>query len=151
MTPEFPRKLGVHGGARIRLLGAPPQFARALAEVIPSDCTLTAEGAPVAGAASPLDVVLWWVSDQDDLTRTLRELMDRLAGNGAVWAVIPKKKALAGRTGPTFNGVQNAALPLGLVDNKDLGFSDTEYGIRFVIRKELRPGHQARIAAIPST
>ena len=149
MTPEFPRKLGVRGGARIRLLGAPPQFARALAEAIPPDCALTAEGVP--GAASPLDVVLWWVSDQDDLTLTLRELMDRLAGNGAVWAVIPKKKALAGRTGPTFNGVQNAALPLGLVDNKDLGFSDTEYGIRFVIRKELRPGHQARTAAIAST
>ena len=151
MTPEFPRKLGIRGGARIRLLRAPPQFARTLAEVIPSDCVLTDEDAPAAGAASPLDIVLWWVSDHDDMTRTLRELMDHLAANGAVWAIIPKKKALAGRTSPTFNGVQNAALPLGLVDNKDLGFSDTEYGIRFVIRKELRPGHQARTAAIAST
>ena len=91
------------------------------------------------------------MSDQGDLTRTLRGAHGPPGRQRCWWAVIPKKKALAGRTGPTFNGVQNAALPLGLVDNKDLGFSDTEYGIRFVIRKELRPGHQARIAAIPST
>jgi hypothetical protein len=134
MTPEFLKKLGVQPGQRLLLLDAPECFSSTLAEALPPGCAL--EDGETAG---PIDLVLLWVRQESGLSQRLAQLMQDLVPNGAIWTVIPKKKALRGTRGPTFAGLQEAALPLGLVDNKDLGFSGTEYGVRFVIRRELRP------------
>lgn len=82
----------------------------------------------------PLDMVIAWPQGQvDDL---LVKIQTALKPSGAIWLVIPKNSSHA--LGATLESVQSAALPLGLVDNKTLTFSATEYGIRFVIRRELR-------------
>jgi len=58
--------------------------------------------------------------------------------DGAIWAVIPKKRERK-KTGVTFGQVQAAALKTtDLVDNKIASLSDSEYGIRFAVRKEKR-------------
>lgn len=133
MTPEFLKKLGVRPGQRLLLLDAPAAFRSSLAGALPPRCTFQ-EG----DTAVPLDLVLLWVREEDGLGRRLARLMKDLAPDGAIWTVIPKKKTLGSKKGPTFAGLQAAALPLGLVDNKDLGFSEAEYGVRFVIRRALR-------------
>jgi len=58
--------------------------------------------------------------------------------DGAIWAVIPKKKVAKKTTSVTFDQVQTVALKTDLVDNKVVSLSDGEYGIRFVVRKEKR-------------
>ena len=133
MNQEFVRKLGVRQEHHLLVLGAPRDFSNQLLHLLPPGCCLDD-----AECDSPLDLVLLWVQNDPGLDQCLADLMHRLASNGAIWAVIPKKRALRGRPGPTFAAVQAAALPLGLVDNKDLGFSEEEYGIRLVIRRELR-------------
>ncbi len=88
-----------------------------------------------------MDVIVLWADETTE--GRFPALQGCLKPAGAVWVVIPKK-TVAARTGSsiTFDGIQQAALATSdLVDNKTLTFSDTHYGIRFVIRKEKRqPG-----------
>jgi hypothetical protein len=68
-----------------------------------------------------------------------RRLQSEIVPNGAIWAVIPKKKfAPAHGIAFSWSEMQAAALQTDLVDNKEASFSEEEYGTRFVIRKEKR-------------
>ncbi|HEU4760240.1 MAG TPA: hypothetical protein VFT91_09710 [Dehalococcoidia bacterium] len=134
MDADFFRKLGIKDGHRVRVIGAPPEFRRELGAHLPPSC--------VAGNSlregERVDVIILWADEPTE--RRFPELQRRLQPDGALWVVIPKKP-YAQRTGSpvTFDGVQAASLATSdLVDNKTLTFSDTHYGIRFVIRKEKR-------------
>jgi hypothetical protein len=86
-----------------------------------------------AGAA---DVIVLW-TDETTAGR-FPKLQRLLEPDGSLWAVIPKKAKDTPRP-LLFSRVQEAALATtDLVDNKTLTFSETHYGIRFVIRKEKR-------------
>jgi hypothetical protein len=89
-----------------------------------------------------VNVVLIWLTEEDDLYQVFLQLRDTITPDGAIWAVIPKKTGRK-KTGVTFSQVQSAALKtIDLVDNKVASFSENEYGIRFVIRKAKRGERQ---------
>jgi hypothetical protein len=128
----FPRKLGVKDGHTVLLIALPDEVREALASVLPRNCRLL-DAPDSAGAA---DVIVLW-ADETTAGR-FPELQRLLKPDGSLWAVIPKK-AKDTPEALLFTRVQEAALATtDLVDNKTLTFSETHYGIRFVIRKEKR-------------
>jgi hypothetical protein len=132
---EFVAKLGIRAGHHVYLEGAPPEFAAERLTGLPSGCIVTTV---LADGTHP-DIVILWLKDKQGLDVLFRRLRHLIPPNGAVWTVIPKKSARPnGSAAPTFDEVLAAGLPTGLVDNKTLTFDDVEYGIRFVVRRELR-------------
>ncbi len=132
---DFGRKLGIRSGHLVSLLNAPPFIAPVLRAALPPDVSLHV-GLPQDGQP---DVVLFWPDAGTDLARVFQDLRWKIKPDGAVWAVIPKKPVADSR-GPRiyFDELLAQVLPTGLVDNKTLTFSQEEYGVRFVVRKELR-------------
>jgi len=90
--------------------------------------------------AGKADVILAWLAPKDELRATFDALEARIPPDGAIWAVIPKKSALAkGEVAVNWMTMQAAGLESGrLVDNKELRFDDRYYGTRFVVRKDQR-------------
>ena len=84
--------------------------------------------------------VLFRARRREDLARDIGRYRRVIEEDGFLWVVIPKNKTARealGR-GLTFEDVLDLALRTDLVDNKTLTFSDTEYGVRLVVRKHLR-------------
>lgn len=131
---EFAGKLGIKPGHAVALLNAPAFITPVLQAALP-DVTLT-DGLP---EESQPDIILFWPDDTTDLAGTFGDLRWKIKPDGAIWAVIPKKP-VADKRGPRiyFDRLLAEVLPTGLVDNKTLTFSEEEYGVRFVVRKELR-------------
>ena len=132
---EFAVKLGIRAGQRVHLEGAPSEFAAERLTGLPPGCEI----ATVLADGTRPDMVILWLKDKEGLDVLFRRLRHLIPPDGAVWAVIPKKSARPnGSAAPDFDEVLAAGLPTGLVDNKTLTFDDVEYGIRFVVRRELR-------------
>jgi len=132
---DFARKLGVRAGHHIYVEDAPPDFAAQRLTDLPADCRVTS----VAPNGARPDIVILWLKDKRGLEDVFQRLRHLIPPDGAVWAVIPKKSSRPkDSAAPDFQEVLAAALPTGLVDNKTLTFDDVEYGIRFVLRRELR-------------
>jgi len=132
---EFATKLGIRAGQHIYLEGAPAVFAAERLNGLPPGCQV----ATVLPNGARPDMVILWLKDKEGLEALFRRLRNLIPPQGAVWAVIPRKSARPkGSAAPDFDEVLAAGLPTGLVDNKTLTFDDVEYGIRFVVRRELR-------------
>jgi len=132
---DFARRLGVRAGQFVYLEGAPTEFATERLTGLPAGCRVAAV---LPNGARP-DMVILWLKDREGLEALFQRLRHLVPPDGAVWAVIPKKSARPrDSAAPDFQEVLAAALPTGLVDNKTLTFDDAEYGIRFVLRRELR-------------
>lgn len=130
----FLRKLGARPGSRIALLEAPEEFARAFLAASPATLLRVDER-----DSSSFDLVLVWIREARDLEALFRRLQGMVQPDGAVWAVIRKKKGRQSSSAQvTFPQVQEAGLTTDLVDNKDLSYSAEEYGVRFVVRRERR-------------
>jgi len=76
--------------------------------------------------------------DEEELESIFREAREWITPDGAVWVVV-KKKPYRQEGDVSFERAQAAALPTGLVDNKECSISDTEYATRYVLRRDLRP------------
>lgn len=135
LAQEFAQKLGIKPGHLVAVLNAPQFMKGMLRLLMPPEVRYQVD---LAEGDHP-DVVLFWPDEGIDLASAFADLRQRIQPAGAVWAVIPKRP-VADTRGPKvyFDQMLQAALPTGLVDNKTLTFSDDEYGIRFVIRRELR-------------
>jgi hypothetical protein len=132
---EFAAKLGIRAGQHVYLAGAPPEFAAERLTDPPPGCEI----ATVLADGTRPDIVIAWLKDRQGLDVLFQRLRQLIPPDGAVWVVIPKKRARPnGSAAPDFDEVLAAGLPTGLVDNKTLTFDDVEYGIRFVVRRELR-------------
>jgi hypothetical protein len=85
------------------------------------------------------ELILFWPGSLEGLVERFTELQHRIHANGAIWAVMPKKK-YADRRGIdfTWEALQAAGLRTDLVDNKVASITEEDYGTRFVIRKERR-------------
>ena len=132
---EQARKLGIKANSLAVAIGASHDFLSKLQEVLPKGASLTTE----LKAGVKANIILVWLAGNENLYQVFQRLSRSIVADGAIWAVIPKKatgKKVA--DGATFYQVQAAALKVDLVDNKTATFSDTEYGIRFVIRRERR-------------
>ena len=132
---DFANKLGIRAGQHIYLEGAPAEFAAERLTGLPPGCRVATV---LLNGARP-NMVILWLKDKEGLGAVFQRLRHLIPPDGAVWAVIPKKSAHPkGSAAPDFQEALAAALPTGLVDNKTLTFDDVEYGIRFVVRRELR-------------
>jgi hypothetical protein len=124
-TP-LPKKLGIKEEHRVALLDAPDDIERLLGDLPPGVTVLRS-------ARAPLDVVVWFVTERRILERRLPELAERLDRAGGLWICWPKK-ASGVATDVTENVARDAALALGLVDNKVCAIDETWSGLRIVYR-----------------
>lgn len=133
-TTSLAKKLGVKPGDRVWLIEAPAGAVGYLRGELPASVSL-AEGLPDEKA----EIVLFWPRGLEGLTDRFQDLQNRIIPEGAIWAVIPKKK-YARKWGIdfTWEEMQAAALQTDLVDNKVASMDEETYTTRFVIRAELR-------------
>jgi hypothetical protein len=124
-TP-LPKKLGIKEEHRVALLDAPDDIVQLLGDLPPGVTVLRS-------ARAPLDVVVWFVTERRTLERRLPELAERLDRAGGLWICWPKK-ASGVPTDVTENVARDAALALGLVDNKVCAIDETWSGLRIVYR-----------------
>jgi hypothetical protein len=132
---DFANKLGIRAGHHIYLEDTPAEFAAQRLADLPPGCRVVT-ALPNGGRS---DMVILWLKDREGLEALFQRLRYLIPPDGVLWAVIPKESArLKGSPAPDFQEALAAALPTGLVDNKTLTFDEVEYGIRFVVRRELR-------------
>ena len=132
-TPLW-RKLGITEGARVLIVGAPPDLSLDGLAPLPDGVTF------LARPGRDLDVVVVFVTRAADLRRRLPPLIRAIGSAGRLWVAWPKKAAAA--TAPTdlsFDDVQAAGLGAGLVDNKSASVTQTFQGLQFVVRLRDRP------------
>ncbi len=131
---DLSTKIGVQPGQRICLLDPTLETAIEIVGALPAG----AMPYPYDGEVS-FDVVFFWPRDAQNMLGQFVELQAQIAPDGAIWAIMPKKKH-AERLGIMFSweAMQSAALATDLVDNKKISITEVEYGTRFVIRKDRR-------------
>ena len=117
-TP-LPQKLGIKNGARVRLSGAPEDFARTIGVV--------------SRARGEADVIVLFVRDRAALSRDFARMRKALHQDGGLWVAWPKKTSGL-TTDLSENVVREHGLSQGLVDNKVCAIDDTWSGLRFVVR-----------------
>ena len=126
--PDFLRKLGARPGDVLLVLDPDLRPFAAGARVVREP----RKGEKVRG-------VLFRPGPKERIPRDLRRYRARIQEDGFLWAVIPKKSAIeAPGRDVRFEDVLASALRTDLVDNKTLTFSETEYGVRLVVRRRLR-------------
>jgi hypothetical protein len=137
-TSNLARKFGIVPGRAILLLDAPAPSGALLRDACPPGVTL----ANSDNGAERYDLIFLWLRSADGLAERFAALQWRIVPDGAIWAML-LKKPVARKRGVTltWEAMQAAALQTDLVDNKIAAFSDEEYGTRFVIRRDRRPGH----------
>jgi len=124
------RKLGIKEGSSVALLKAPDGF-EAMLEGLPDAVSIR------TSARGTNDVVVSFHTRRSDLEKRLPTLVDVMDVDGGLWVAWPKRSSGVA-TDITEDTVREAALPLGLVDNKVCAIDDTWSGLRVVWRKELR-------------
>jgi hypothetical protein len=131
-TP-LPRKLGVKEGTTLALLNAPP----GVIDDLPP-------GVVVKHAArGNADVVVAFFTRRAELQRRLGALGRMIFPSGGLWIAWPKRTSGVA-TDMTDEVVRQAALSLGLVDNKVCAVDETWSGLRVVWRLERRGGGSTR-------
>ena len=143
-TP-LPRKLGIKPGARLGLVRAPVDFAKALGE-LPPGVTARAVGLGRSqldvrdqlDVRGQLDVIVCFARSRQDLARDLPALRERLDAAGGLWIAWPKKSSGVA-TDLTEAEVRASGLAVRLVDNKVCAIDDVWSGLRFVVRLADRP------------
>jgi hypothetical protein len=128
-TP-LPKKLGITGGARVALVGAPQNFGSTLGR-LPDRVELRTR------VRRPLDVIVFFTTSRADLERRFAKLASALDPAGALWIAWPKRSSGI-ETDLTEDTLREVGLPTGLVDNKVCAIDGTWSGLRFVIRRENR-------------
>ena len=128
-TPLW-KKLGILEGARVRAIGAPPEFEQALTAIAPLPDGVRF----LARAGTELDVAVLFVTRAAELRRRFEPLIPSVAPAGRLWVAWPKKAARTG-TDVDFGLVQGAGLAAGLVDNKTAAITEVYQGLQFVRRR----------------
>lgn len=125
------KKLGIKEGFRVAMIGAPAGFRGELAG-LPDKVKF------VTSTATSLDVVLYFVKLQRELTESFPRLAAKLAPAGMLWIAWPKK-ASGVPTDLSDHSVREIGLEAGLVDVKVCAVNHIWSGLKFVIRLKDRP------------
>ncbi|HEX6596727.1 MAG TPA: DUF3052 domain-containing protein [Acidimicrobiales bacterium] len=125
------RKLGIKEGATVALLNAPPGFESVL-DPLPDGVEVARR--PVDGC----DVAVLFVTERAELERRWGEVTAALTPAGGFWIAWPKRSSKV-PTDLTEDVLREVGLPTGWVDNKVCAVTDVWSGLRFVLRRELRP------------
>jgi len=129
MTP-LPKKLGIVGDAVFVVLDAPLDFEDTLGDY--------GDAVWQHSLLAPLDVVVAFFTSRAKLVSAWPRLTKAAAPNGGIWVAWPKRSSGV-VTDISENTLREDILPSGWVDNKVCAIDDTWGGLRFVLRKELRP------------
>jgi hypothetical protein len=129
-TP-LPKKLGIHEGARLHVAGAPEGFDDVLG-ALPTGVQR------LGRAGTAMDVVLLFVTGEEDLRSRFLRLVAGLHPAGRLWVAWPKKAA-ALPSDLDFDTVQRIGLDAELVDNKSASITEEYQGLQFVYRLKDRP------------
>jgi hypothetical protein len=139
MSTNLAKKLGIKPGDRVAMVAAPPGMGDYLRPEL-SPGVLLAAGLP----EERCEVILFWPKRLGGLEEKFRDLQNRIVPDGAIWAVMPKKKFVAKwDIDYTWEQMQAAGLQTDLVDNKVASVDDETYGTRFVIRRDRRQLYSA--------
>jgi hypothetical protein len=125
------KKLGIAPSMMITAVGAPDDLREWLAPM-PPDVSW------VGGGKARLDLALMFVTRRAEVERRFFPLAGRVEPAGAIWIAWPKK-ASGIATDVTENALREIILPTGYVDTKVCAISEVWSGLKFVLRKELRP------------
>jgi hypothetical protein len=126
------QKLGIKEGFRVALVQAPAGFRGELI-ALPERVSF------VTSTSSSLDVIVFFVKSQRELSQNFLRLASKLAPNGMLWIAWPKK-ASGVATDLSDNSVREIGLDAGLVDVKVCAVNDIWSGLKFVIRvKDRKP------------
>ena len=122
------KKLGIRPGHRVMLLEAPENLALDL----PDGVTV------VRRARGKADVIVSFHEELRDYRKRLPKLRECMEPACGLWIAWPKQASKV-PTDLTENGVRDAGLAIGLVDNKVAAIDETWSGLRLVIRLKDRP------------
>ncbi len=125
------KKLGIAPSMTVTAVGAPDDLREWLAPM-PPDVQW------VGGGKARLDLALMFVTRRAEVERRFLPLAGRVAPEGAIWIAWPKK-ASGLATDVTENALREIILPTGYVDTKVCAINEVWSGLKFVLRKELRP------------
>ena len=128
-TP-LPKKLGIVGDVVFVTVDAPPEFEATLGDY--------GEAVWQQSLLAPVDVIVAFFTSRAKLGAAWSRLTAAVQPVGAVWVAWPKKSSGIA-TDITENALREDLLPTGWVDNKVCAIDDEWSGLRFVMRKELRP------------
>ena len=151
-------KLGLKPGYTVFTIGGGDWLLEEIGEAIGEEGILFALDSPQvlerATAIGKADIVLFWVSQVEDLQPALQMFRERIEENGAIWAVIIKKayQEKEGLPRVKESDIIEAAKGAGLVDIKVASLSESlslrdpvrtdpegrEYALKLVIPRHLR-------------
>ncbi len=128
-TP-LPRKLGIHPGITVLLLGAPEGFEENL-QPFGDSVTLARRIRKDAG------LILLFVKSQADLARRFAPAARAMGVGGGLWICWPKK-ASGVKTDLVESHIRETGLGAGLVDYKICAIDDVWSGLKFARRRAVR-------------
>lgn len=108
------------------LVGAPKTFKEELG-------TLPATAKFTAATTDSLNLILLFVSSEEELKSRFAPLTAKLQSDGMIWVAWPKKSSGV-VTDLSFNNVQQIGLTAGLVDVKICAVNEIWSGLKFVYR-----------------
>ena len=135
MTPPYslaplPTALGIRSGSKVSVINPPRGFVQRL-NPLPEGVEF------LITAQSGLDVILFFTQEPRELVERLPALSRAMALSGGLWVCWPQEKDAPARLDEDF--IRQAALDIGLVDNKRLPIDETWTALRLVRRSRPRP------------
>jgi hypothetical protein len=126
------RKLGITEGSTIAALGEAPADLVALLEPLPPGVRWKRSARP------PLDLAVVFFTRRAEVAKRWPAVTAAVGPEGTVWVAWPKRSSGVA-TDLTEDAFRADLLPSGWVDVKVCAIDDTWSGLKFVLRKELRP------------
>ncbi len=126
------KKLGIREGFTVAAVGPAPADLGAKLEPMPAGVQWRQQ------ARAPLDLALAFFTARDEIGRRWPALTSAVGPEGTIWVAWPKK-ASGIVTDLTEDVFRVELLPTGWVDTKVCAIDETWGGLKFVLRKELRP------------
>jgi hypothetical protein len=123
------KKLGIREGHVVLTKSAPSDF-RELLEPLPAGVSMRSRGDG--------DVAVVFFTRAADVTKQWPSVTTAVGPEGVVWVAWPKKSSGVA-TDLTEDRFRDLLLPTGWVDVKVCAIDATWSGLKFVLRKELRP------------
>lgn len=129
MTPyalaSLPAMLGIRAGSKVSVINPPRGFVQKL-NPLPDGVEF------LITAQTGLDVILFFTHDATELVQRLPALARAMALTGGIWVCWPGGEGI--KTSLSEDFVRQAALDIGLVDNKICSIDETWTGLRLVRR-----------------
>ena len=126
------RKLGIKEGFTVAVVGPAPDDLRAALDPLPPGVRWKRRAQP------PADVVIAFFLARSHVGPRWPALTAAVGPEGTVWVAWPKRSSGVA-TDLTEDVFRAELLPTGWVDTKVCAIDETWSGLRFVLRKELRP------------